>query len=349
MKKILVIEDNPEVREVLEEVLELSGYGVTTASDGTEGVSAALLDPPDLILCDVMMPKLDGYGVLSILSKKTATAGIPFVFLTAKAEREDMRRGMSLGADDYVTKPFYKDELLRVIETRMRKRENQTTGAPPSQPEKGVLVDPEAGRKLLYELCKDREVRSFSAQQTIVEQGRNVRYIYLVQEGLVKLSRLNSYGKSYVLNVLGTNDFFGHTAALNEEVFPFGAEAISAAQVCLLPKDDFIQAVNSDRHLSAFLLRELSRNITEKQLKLLHLAYDTVRQRVVEALLEIRKVHPDPEAPIDILRSDLAEMAGTAKETVVRVLTDLKQEGLIEVEDALIHIRQPNALAAIPG
>ena len=349
MKKILVIEDNPEVREVLEEVLELSGYDVRVAADGTEGVSAALLDPPDLILCDVMMPKLDGYGVLSILSKKAATAGIPFVFLTAKAEREDVRRGMTLGADDYVTKPFYKDELLRVIETRLQKRAQQAPVAPTTAPETGSLVDPQAGKKRLLELFGDREIRRFSAQQNIAEQGRNVRYVYLVESGLIKLSRLNSYGKSYVLHILGPGDLFGHTAALNEEVFPYGADTLTDAQVVLLPKDDFTQAVNSDRHLGAFLLRELSRNITEKQLKLLHLAYDTVRQRVVEALLEIYAIQADPDRPIDILRSDLAEMAGTAKETVVRVLTDLKQEELIDVEDALIHIRQPNALAAIPG
>lgn len=349
MKKILVIEDNPEVREVLEEVLELSGYDVTVAADGTEGVSAALLHPPDLILCDVMMPKLDGYGVLSILSKKSATAGIPFVFLTAKAEREDVRRGMTLGADDYVTKPFYKDELLRVIETRLQKRAQQTPPATAPAPETGSLVDPQAGKKRLLELFGNREIRRFSAQQNIVEQGRNVRYVYLVESGLIKLSRLNSYGKSYVLHILGPGDLFGHTAALNEEVFPYGADTLTDARVVLLPKEEFTQAVNGDRHLAAFLLREFSRNITEKQLKLLHLAYDTVRQRVVEALLEIYAIQADPEQPIDILRSDLAEMAGTAKETVVRVLTDLKQEELIDVEDALIYIRQPNALAAIPG
>ncbi|MCB0555688.1 MAG: response regulator, partial [Phaeodactylibacter sp.] len=123
MKKILVIEDNGEVRENLEEILELSGYEVASAEDGKEGVEKALSNPPDLILCDVMMPHLDGFGVLNILSKKSSTANVPFIFLTAKAEKSDFRRGMNLGADDYITKPFYKDELLDVIETRLRKSE----------------------------------------------------------------------------------------------------------------------------------------------------------------------------------------------------------------------------------
>jgi DNA-binding response OmpR family regulator len=111
MKRILLIEDNPEVRENLCEILELSGYAVEQADNGKVGVEKALTSPPDLILCDVMMPELDGFGVLQILSKKSATTGVPFIFLTAKTEREDLRRGMNLGADDYLTKPIYKDEL----------------------------------------------------------------------------------------------------------------------------------------------------------------------------------------------------------------------------------------------
>jgi len=121
MKKILVIEDNLDVRENLSEILELSGYRVSTAEDGKKGVELAISEKPDLIICDVMMPKLDGFGVLNILSKKSETASIPFIFLTAKAEKTDLRRGMNLGADDYITKPFYKDELLEVINTRLHK------------------------------------------------------------------------------------------------------------------------------------------------------------------------------------------------------------------------------------
>ena len=126
-KKILVIEDNLEVLENLGEILELYGYEVQEAKDGKEGVECALKNPPDIILCDVMMPQLDGFGVLNILSKKPATADIPFIFLTAKSEKEDFRRGMNLGADDYITKPFYKDELLQVIETRLKKSEPPQT------------------------------------------------------------------------------------------------------------------------------------------------------------------------------------------------------------------------------
>ncbi|MEK7253849.1 MAG: response regulator, partial [Bacteroidota bacterium] len=121
MKKILVIEDMPDVRENIQELLEISGYQVVAAPDGAEGVDAAIEERPDLILCDVMMPRLDGFTVLNILSKRPETSDVPFVFLTAKTEREDFRKGMNLGADDYITKPFSKDELLDVIESRLAK------------------------------------------------------------------------------------------------------------------------------------------------------------------------------------------------------------------------------------
>jgi len=123
MKTILLIEDNNEMRENTSEILELAGYNVLAAENGKFGVDLALKNTPDLIICDVMMPELDGYGVLHILSKNHKTAGIPFIFLTAKAEKEDFRKGMNLGADDYITKPFNDVELLDALETRFRKTE----------------------------------------------------------------------------------------------------------------------------------------------------------------------------------------------------------------------------------
>ncbi|HEY4798206.1 MAG TPA: response regulator, partial [Bacteroidia bacterium] len=120
-KKILLIEDNPEMRENTAELLELASYDVYTAENGKEGVEQVLKIKPDLIICDIMMPILDGYGVLHLLSKKPETAGIPFIFLTAKTKRNDQRRGMEMGADDYITKPFDDEELIRAIESRLKK------------------------------------------------------------------------------------------------------------------------------------------------------------------------------------------------------------------------------------
>src|SRR5919107_2494042 len=120
-KTILVIDDNNDLRENTAEILELAGYKTLTAENGKRGVDKAIKEKPSLIVCDIMMPELDGYGVLHLLRKNADTQNIPFIFLTAKTERSDFRKGMEMGADDYVTKPFDDIELLNAIEVRLKK------------------------------------------------------------------------------------------------------------------------------------------------------------------------------------------------------------------------------------
>src|ERR1043165_2764151 len=122
-KRILVIDDNNDLRENTAEILDLAGYQTLTAENGKRGVELATKEKPDVIVCDIMMPELDGYGVLHLLRKNPETQNIPFIFLTAKTERSDFRKGMEMGADDYVTKPFEDIELLNAIEMRLRKAE----------------------------------------------------------------------------------------------------------------------------------------------------------------------------------------------------------------------------------
>jgi len=121
MKKILVIEDEAEMRRNLVTILRLEKFHPVAAENGRRGVTVAREEKPDLILCDVMMPELDGYGVLQALREDEATAAIPFIFLTARGEKPDVRAGMNLGADDYLTKPVAKAELLNAIHSRLRR------------------------------------------------------------------------------------------------------------------------------------------------------------------------------------------------------------------------------------
>src|SRR6478609_4319613 len=141
MNKILVIEDNKEVRENIAEILELSNYEVITAKDGKQGVELALNELPDLIVCDIMMPVLDGYGVLHLLNKHIETYGIPFIFLTAKSEKTDLRKGMEMGADDYLTKPFDGIELLNAIEIRLKKSESIKQHAVKNNADVGAFIN----------------------------------------------------------------------------------------------------------------------------------------------------------------------------------------------------------------
>jgi DNA-binding NarL/FixJ family response regulator len=126
MKKILVIEDEPEMRRNMVSLLHYTHYEPIAAENGRVGVETALRETPDLILCDVMMPELDGYGVLRMLQSDAKLAPIPFIFLTAKGEKDDLRSGMNLGADDYLTKPVGNQELVAAIEARLQRSTQKT-------------------------------------------------------------------------------------------------------------------------------------------------------------------------------------------------------------------------------
>ncbi|MCX6854987.1 MAG: response regulator transcription factor [Verrucomicrobia bacterium] len=121
MKKILIIEDQAAMRKNIAFILEMEGFAVCTAANGREGVTTARAEKPDLILCDVMMPELDGHGVIQELRQDPSFATTPFIFLTAKSDRNDLRVGMNLGADDYLTKPVVHDELMAAVRSRLER------------------------------------------------------------------------------------------------------------------------------------------------------------------------------------------------------------------------------------
>jgi DNA-binding NarL/FixJ family response regulator len=122
MNKILIIEDQPQMRRNLAFMLEMEKFAVLTAENGRQGLELARQHAPDLVICDVMMPELDGYAVLQALRAEAATATVPFIFLTAKGDKPDVRQGMNLGADDYLTKPVERGDLLAAVQTRLARR-----------------------------------------------------------------------------------------------------------------------------------------------------------------------------------------------------------------------------------
>ena len=347
MKRILVIEDNPEVRENLTEILELSGYTVEEAENGKAGVEKALTSPPDLILCDVMMPELDGFGVLQILSKKSTTSAVPFIFLTAKTEKEDLRRGMNLGADDYLTKPIYKDELLQVIQHRLEKSDRLRRQFDRTATGLSAFIDEARGHAELRKLSAENRRRDFARKEMIFNEGDYPRYLYFVEKGKIKLFKTNEYGKEYIINYCQPGDFIGYTSLIQDEAYNFAASAMEESELRLIPRDDFNKLLHANRDVASHFIKMLANNVVSKEEQLMQLAYDSIRKRVADTLLVIRE--KEGNDTFDILREDLAKMVGTAKESVIRTLTDFRQSGYIDIQEGTIKILDYKKLANIPG
>ena len=345
MKKILLIEDNPDVRENTSEILTLAGYDVKTAPNGKVGVELAQKEKPDLIVCDIMMPELDGYGVLHILNKKEETASIPFIFLTAKTEKTDIRKGMNLGADDYLTKPFDDTDLLNAIEARLRKSAMQqalyeSTAA-------GLDQFMKDARQVLNmkDLGKDKKTKSFKKKSEIFAEGDTPLNVYYVKSGNVKIFKGHPDGKELITALVNTNDFFGFEPILEGTLYQESAIAMQDTELTVIPKQDFLALLQSP-DVSASFISLLCKKVLEKENQLVNLAYNSVRQRTAEALLKAIQLKDNKEN-IQISRDDLAKMVGTAAESVIRVLSDFKEEGLIEIEGGKIKIKSQPKLEKV--
>jgi CRP-like cAMP-binding protein len=345
-KKILLIEDNNEVRENTAEILTLANYDVSTAKNGKEGAELAQKLLPDLIVCDIMMPELDGYGVLHILNKKPETASIPFIFLTAKAEKADLRKGMNLGADDYLTKPFDDTDLLNAIEVRLRKSDMKQHNYPTTADGLSQFIRDARQVLNLKSLCQDNKVKAFKKKSEIFSEGDTPSYVYFVKSGNVKTYKSHPDGKELITNLYKENDFFGYEPVLENSNFADSAIALEDAELVMIPKNDFTTLLHNQPDVSSSFISLLCKKVADKEAQLLHLAYNSVRQRTAEALLKMWQLKKGNDA-LGILRDDLAKIVGTASESVIRVLSDFRDEGLIEMEGTKIKLMQSNKLEQV--
>ncbi|MES3017178.1 MAG: response regulator [Bacteroidota bacterium] len=337
---VLIIEDNEDIRSSTAEILELADYKVYTAENGKKGVELALNHLPDIILCDIMMPELDGYGVLYLLGKNEQTAGIPFIFITAKTERTDMRKGMEMGADDYLTKPFDDMELLNAIETRLSKRETVAKGSGSSH-SLDLLMDEARSAKLLGELSDKSRQRNYKKKQSVYSDGDHLSHVFLIKSGAVRTYMIYKDGREIATGMLGPGEFFGYDSVLLNKPCTDNAETIDTTELTLLSRDDFNSLLFKNPGISKKFIELLSGNVREKQEQLLNLAYNSVRKRVADALLSLAEKFGEKEsdmATLKVSRDDLAAMVGTANETVSRTLSDFRDEKLIVKEASTIKI-----------
>ena len=335
MKNVLIIEDNQDVRENMAELLELENYKVNTAEDGEKGVEMARLLKPDIIICDIMMPKLNGYDVLLRLREDKTTASIPFVFLTAKTERIDVRKGMNLGADDYLIKPFEESELIAVIASRLKKHSFLKTAF--SRDIEGInqFFNEASLYESIESLSEDRVLVNFDKKELIFMEGEAANTLYFIQKGAVKTTMSDESGKSLVTGLYGSGQFVGQLSLLNEKgLYKDTAVAIEPTEVFEIPKADFVTLLFGDKLISNKFITMISNDLTDLQEKLVSMAFSSVRQRLAKVLLDLlnkENLYNSDKIGITISREDLASLIGTATVTTIRMLTNFKEEMLLTI------------------
>jgi len=349
-KKILLIEDNDLIRLGTKEILTLANYEVVECKNGKEGVEAANKEKPDLIICDIMMPVMDGYGVLHSLSKKEETANIPFIFFTAKAERSDFRKGMEMGADDYITKPFDDIELLNAIERRLKKAELMRKEFSKSIEGLNDFMSTAKEIQDLKKLSEKRETQHFKKKETLYTEDTYSRGVYFVIKGKVKTFKIHEQGKEFITEIYKEGDFFGYLSLLENEKHNDSATALEQTELCFIPKEDFLALIYRNAEISRKFIKILSDNIREREEKLVNLAYNSVRKKVAGILVNlVDKNNSDDQnnAAISISREDLANLSGTATETTIRTLSDFKDEGMIDIKGGSIIVLKQDKLAML--
>lgn len=333
-KKILLIEDDMTVRENTAEILELSDYEVETASDGLKGVEAAKQFKPDLIVCDIMMPELDGYGVLEQLSQSEDTQHIPFIYLSAKTDHKDIRKGMDMGADDYLTKPFEEDELISAIESRLAKtailyqRQNNSIGNDSNLKNFEELKDH----------LKTYKLESYEASDIVYDSHKGSNYFFMVEKGVVKTYLIDESGKELITALYKTEDVFGDFTFKQKNSNEI-AQCLETTSLYCIPKTDFKKFLDSNTNMLYDIINVLDHNLQDTKNQLLDMAYSSVRRKTAQTIiLFTERLKRNKLRQIRISRADLAAVAGIAQESLIRTLSKLKKEGLIEIEGRNIKV-----------
>ena len=340
MKKVLLIEDDATLRENTSELLKLSNYEVITASNGKTGIDKAIETLPDIIICDILMPEVDGYSVLQELAKQSNTKYIPFVFLSAKTERQDIRKGMNMGADDYLTKPFNEDELINTIESRIAKsailkdKRKVLKG--------GVICNKEEIQnlnELKFFFKKNGTTLNYRQDDIIYREGDNSNLIFLVIKGVVKSYKFDERGKELTMALYKENDLFGYTSFTHNIPYQETATAIKDTQIIGLTKSKLKDILNKNHKVTLELMELLTNDLKGMKSQLLQMAYSSVQKKTALTILKFaEKLNNKTEDPINISRSDLASVAGIATETLIRAMSNFKKQGIIKIEGRNIKI-----------
>ncbi|MFN9681055.1 MAG: Crp/Fnr family transcriptional regulator, partial [Bacteroidota bacterium] len=234
-----------------------------------------------------------------------------------------------------------------VIETRLRKTKLLRKDFDRSENGLRAFINEAKGFEALKNLSNDKKVKHFKKRDIIFEEGDNPRFLYFIRSGKVKTFKTHDQGKEYIIELLKEGDFLGYVDLLKSAAHTETSAAMEDTDIVLIPKDDFLALIQANRDVSSQMIKMLANNITEKEEQLLNLAYNSVRKRVADALILLSQ--KEDNKSFQVLREDLARIVGTAKESVIRMLTEFKNDGYIDITEGTIIILDIKKLTNLPS
>ena len=249
---------------------------------------------------------------------------------------------MDLGADDYLIKPFEDTDLLSAVETRLKKAEMVKIST-----EDGKLSDFKKAvseNEIMQFLTENRDVNIYKKKQILYSEGNRPLRLYYIRKGKVKTFKTNQDGKQLITGLYKEGDFLGYVPLMEGTSYRETAEAIEYTELIAIPKEDFLEVINTSREAVKKFTVLLTQNISKMEEMLVRMAYNSLRKKVAEALIDVYSIY---KANIDMSRQNLAAIAGTATESMIRTLNEFKLEKLIDINDGIITILNEKKLASM--
>jgi CRP-like cAMP-binding protein/CheY-like chemotaxis protein len=342
MARILLIDDDQAFLKMTSEVLNVAGYDVDFAADGKTGVIMAQATHPDLILCDIQMMELDGFGVLKILSKENDTASIPFIFISSQNDGASIRKGLFHGGDDFLIKPIQSSELIDAIEKRLNRIQLWKSSSNEKMDNKFFKNKPIG--IFLSDFFANRKLKALKKKDKLYYENDFANHTYYLISGKIKTIKTDSYGKEYVTDIFLPGKLLGFLPIQENGEHRETAVAMEPSVIAVVPKHEFVDYLKQEPSFSFAIMQLMSENIAEKENRMLQLAYATVKERVAETLLYFHNEQDAPSPIAGISRDDLASIVGTTKESLVRALSEFKKDGSIKALSKSIAINDVKTL-----
>lgn len=349
MKKILVVEDNESFRRNTIEILSLSGFELAGSANGKAAIQTALEFLPDLILCDIDLPGLDGFGVLAILRKSKSLKNVLFIFMTGIPENQDFRKAMNLGADDFIRKPFTGAELLRIINTRFDRLSDFI--AKNGFDDQGSLTD-QSNHSEIYPLFSRQPATLLKKGDQLYRAGQQISFIPYMLEGRVRTTYTDYNGKELTTEIVNPGQFVGIANFITRTTWSEDAYAMEEVLVNFIPGTNLKKAIEENHRINQNIQRQLAQALCIKKEELFINAYQNLRGKIALVFLNLEVSAWSEELEeirFKITRNIIATIAGVAKESAVRTIIDFIDEGLIEESRKGFRILNHSKLEALAG